>query len=152
MTWLRRRARASTARRVLVAFTHGQLDLRVLEAALRIARAEEATLVPAYLIVVPLSRPLDSPQVDEVGAAIPLLEAVEQRATRAGVPVDARMEIGRSVRDALTRLWSVEHFDRIVLPAPVNGKGGFDEGDLAWALTHAPSETLVLRPAPAEAA
>ncbi len=153
MSWFRRRRpSARSPRRVLVAFAGEQLDPVVLDAALRIARAEDATLVPAYLIVVPLTRAFDSPLVDEVSRALPLLEAIEQEAGRAGVAVDGRMERGRSVRDALTRLWMEEHFDRIVLPAAGNGRGGFDERDLAWVLTHAPTETMVLRPAPPEAA
>ena len=78
---------------------------------------------------------------------MPLLEAVELAALRAGVPVDARIEKGRSLTHALRRLWEVERFDRIVAPAP-----GFSAKDLAWILTHAPAETIVLRPAPAVAA
>jgi hypothetical protein len=42
----------------------------------------------------------------------------------------------------------VEQFDRIVVPAPVPGRPGFAPQELAWMLTHAPSETLILRPAP----
>ena len=49
--------------------------------------------------------------------ALPLLEAVELAALRAGVPVDARIEKGRSLTHALRRLWEVESFDRIVAPA-----------------------------------
>ena len=143
-----RAPRAATTRRVLVAFAAGELDPVVLRAALRIARAEEATLVSAYLIVVPLDHPLDSPMVDEVGEALPILEAIERVGHRSGVPVDARMERGRSLRDALTRLWTEERFDRIVLPASTGGHSGFGERDLAWALTHAPTEMLVLLPAP----
>jgi nucleotide-binding universal stress UspA family protein len=120
----------------------------VLEAALRIARAEGAVLVPAYLIVVPLEFSLDAPvQHRELGRAMPILEAVELAARRAGVPVDARIERGRSPIDALRRLWEVETFDRIVVPAPAPGHGGFDAKDLAWMLQHGPGEILVLRPA-----
>ena len=50
---------------------------------------------------------------------MPLLEAVEHAALRAGVPVDARIEKGRTLTHALKRLWEVEPFDRIVAPAPV---------------------------------
>ena len=65
------------------------------------------------------------------------------------MPVDARMERGRSLRDALTRLWSEEQLrpDRSCRPRPVSTRG-FGERDLAWALMHAPTEMLVLRPAP----
>jgi hypothetical protein len=138
------------ARRVLVAFS-GTLDPTVVDAAIRIARAEDAVLVPAYLLVVPLRYAEDSPLRDEVEIAMPLLEAVEHAALGAGVPVDARIEKGRTLTHALKRLWEVERFDRIIAPAPTNGHGGFTEKELAWVLTHAPSETVVLKPMPVAA-
>ena len=144
----RRRGPQPGSRRVLVAFTRGHLEQTVLDAALRIARAEEATLVPAYLIVIPMQFTLDAPMSQEVATAIPLLEAVEHAASRAGVPVDARVESGRTPIHALERLWNVEHFDRIVIPAPADREAGFTPKELLWMLTHAPSETLVLRPDP----
>ena len=144
----RRRPRAAYAgkRRVLVPFA-GALDPTVLDAAIRITRAEEATLVAAYLLVVPLQYPEDSARKEQVAVALPLLEAVEHAALRARVPVDARIEKGRSMTHALRRLWEVERFDRIVAPA-----GSFTPKELAWILTNAPVETVVLRPAPAVAA
>ena len=39
---------------------------------------------------------------------MPLLEAVERAALRAGVPVDARIEKGRSLTHALRLLWEAE--------------------------------------------
>jgi len=134
------------ARRILVPF-EGQLDQTVLDAAIRIARAEDAVLVPAYLLIVPLRYAEDSPLRDQVEVAMPLLEAVELAALRAGVPVDARIEKGRTLTHALKRLWEAESFDRIVAPAPVEGSPGFTEKELAWLLTHAPTETVVLKPA-----
>jgi hypothetical protein len=141
------RRRAGTPR-ILVPFTGGQLDPTVLNAAIRIARAEEAVLVPSYLLVVPLEYPEDSPLAEQVRVAMPLLEAVEHAALREGVPVDARIEKGRSPTHALRRLWDVEEFDRVVAPAPTNGNGGFTLKDVTWILAHAPSETLVLKPSP----
>jgi len=146
---LRRPRLASGCRRVLVAFTRGHLDQTVLDAALRIARAEEATLVPAYLIVIPMQFALDAPMSHEVALAMPLLEAVEHAASRAGVAVDARVESGRTPIHALERLWDVEHFDRIVIPAPAGREPGFAPKELLWMLINAPSETLILRPDPA---
>lgn len=137
----RRGPRYAGKGRVLVPFS-GVLDPVVLQAAIRIARAEESQLVPAYLLVVPLQYPEDSPRTEQVAVALPLLEAVEHAALREGVPVDARIEKGRSLTHALRRLWDVETFDRIVAPAP-----GFTAKELAWILTHAPTETIVLRPA-----
>jgi hypothetical protein len=137
------------AARILVPFTGGALDQTVLSAAIRIARAEDATLVPAYLIVVPLERVEDAPMQQEVTLAMPLLEAVEHAALRAGVPVDARVESGRTPIHALKRLWRAERFDRIVVPAPTGRRHGFTPKDLTWMLTNAPAETLILRPDPA---
>jgi hypothetical protein len=138
------------ARRILLPFV-GNLDPTVLAAGIRIARAENAVLVPAYLAIVPLQFPEESPLKAQVEVAMPLLEAVEHAALRAGVPVDARIEKGRSPTHALQRLWEVEHFDRVVAPAPTNG-GGFSPKDLTWILAHAPAETLILRPQPTEEA
>jgi hypothetical protein len=140
--------RKAGAPRILVPFTGGQLDPTVLSAAIRIARAEEGVLVPSYLLVVPLEYAEDSPLVDQVAVAMPLLEAVEHAALREGVPVDARIEKGRSPTHALRRLWEVETFDRVVAPAPANGSGGLSLKDVTWILAHAPSETLVLKPSP----
>jgi nucleotide-binding universal stress UspA family protein len=147
---LRRRHRplaVAGAPRLLVPFAGAGLEPAVLDAALRIARADGAVFVPAYLIIVPFSLPLDSPLTHEVELALPLLEAVELRAIDEGVPVDARLEHGRSLRDALRRLWDVESFDRILLPVSADERAGFDERDVAWILMNAPTETLALRPA-----
>jgi hypothetical protein len=137
--------------RLLVPFADRQLDPPVLDAALRIARAEESVLVPAYLLIVPLEFSLEAPvQHGELGRAMPILEAVELAARRAGVPVDARIERGRSPVDALGRLWEVESFDRVVVPAPAPGRAGFSAKDLSWMLENGPGEILVLRPAPSD--
>lgn len=137
------------ARRILVPFTGGSLDPTVLGAAIRIAHAEQAVLVPAYLLLVPLEYPEDAPLAKEVAVAMPLLEAVEHAALRAGVPVDARIEKGRTPAHALSRLWDVEPFDRVIAAAPTEHAAGFTPKDLTWILTHAPIEALVLRPSPA---
>jgi signal transduction histidine kinase len=124
-------------------------DLRSpLMAILRLAQAENATLVPAYLLLVPLRYAEDSPLREEVAVAMPLLEAVEHAALRAGVPVDARIEKGRSPTHALQRLWDEECFDRILAPAPVETNGGFSAKDVSWILAHSPAETIVLKPSP----
>jgi hypothetical protein len=138
------RRRRPGERRILVPFTGGTLDPTVLDAAIRIARAEDATLVPAYILIVPMRYSEDSPVVEEVGVAMPMLEAVERAAVRAGVPVDARIEKGRSLSHALRLLWEAESFDRIVAPATL--QGGLTSKDLAWLLENSPAETLVLKP------
>ena len=80
---------------------------------------------------------------------MPLLEAVEHAALRAGVPVDARIERGRTPTHALSGSGapSVRPHRR---PRAGRRNSGFTPKDLAWMLTHAPSETLILRPRPEE--
>ncbi len=145
---LRRAApvQATSARRILFPFVAGALSQRALDAALRLASAERATLVPAFLARVSLDLPLDTPLPRQCSMAIPLLEAVEQRATEAGIPVDARIVRGRNRRHALRQAIADERFDRIVIAASADGNHGFDPDDVAWLLDNAPGEIVVLRP------
>ena len=99
-----RAARRGPRRRILLPFTGTAISRRALEAALRLARAEDATLMPAFLATVPRHLPLD--------AAMP--RAVQPRHAAAGgdragrgprrVPVDARVGRGRTYRHALEQL------------------------------------------------
>ncbi len=133
------------ATRILFPFVGKQLSTPAFDAALRIARAEGATLVPAYLAIVPLSVQLDTPLKRQAEAALPMLEAIEQRAATQGVPVDSRIEPGRSVRHAFRLLLEHEHFDRVVAAGATNGDG-FSSDDVAWLLENVPGEILILRP------
>jgi hypothetical protein len=132
------------AERVLFPFVGGALSERALEACLRLALAEHAALVPAYLVSVPMALHLDAPLPSACGTAFELLEAIEQRAATAGVPVDSRIGRGRNLRHAMRQLMATERFDRIVVPA---GDEGFSADDVAWLLRNAPGEVVVLRPA-----
>jgi hypothetical protein len=143
----RRGRPAPGPRRVRFPFVGAALSSSALDAALRISRADAATLVPAYLASVPLHSPLAVPLPRECDIALPLLEAVEQRAHRAGVPVDARIERGRTHRHAFRCLVENEHFDRIVVAAGTGSTSGFTADDVAWLLREAPGEIVVLRPA-----
>ena len=117
-----------------------------------IARCQSQQELPAYLAAVPKSLPLDCPIPREAEQAMAMLEAIEQRAVAKGVPVDARIERGRTYRHALERLLEDEEFDRVVVPASTAGGPGAGEGlsgdDLVWLLRRAPAEVLILRPAP----
>jgi Universal stress protein family len=137
--------RASGARRILFPFVAGALSQRALDAALRLAAAEGATLVPVFLARVSLDLPLESPLPRQCSMAMPLLEAVEQRATEAGIPVDARIVRGRNRRHALRQAIAEENYDRIVIAASEHGNHGFDPDDVAWLLDNAPGEIVVLR-------
>ncbi len=136
----------STSRRILFPFVAEDLSEPALDAALRLAAAEGATLVPMFLALVPLGLPLDTPLPSQCSLGIPLLDVIEQRATRAGVAVDSRIERGRNRRHALRQAIAQERFDRIVMAAASHGRPGFDADDVAWLLDSAPGEIIVLRP------
>jgi hypothetical protein len=143
---------AGSGRRILFPFIGSTVSQATLDATLRLARSQDATLVPAYLVVVPQHLSLESPApVRQCEAALPVLELIEQRASRAGVPVDSRIERGRSHRHALSTLLEHERFDTLVVPARTSTTDGFDSADVAWLLENAPGEVLVLRPEPAAA-
>jgi universal stress protein family protein len=139
--------RAPSSRRILFPYIGSQLSLSALDAALRIARVEDATLVPAYLAPVPMALPLDTPIPRACGQAFELQEAIEHRAADAGVRVDGRIGRGRTVRHALRELLADEHYDRIVVAAATAHTDGLSAADVAWLLEHAPGEVAVLRPA-----
>ena len=134
------------ARRILFPFVAPVLSRRALDAALRLARAEDATLLPVFLARVPLTLPLDAPLPRQASLCLPLQEAIEHRAAAFGVPVDARIERGRTYRNALRRTIETERFERIVMAAASDGGPGFGPDDVAWLLAHAPGEIVVLRP------
>jgi nucleotide-binding universal stress UspA family protein len=133
---------------ILLPFTGTEISRRAVDAAMRLARAEGATLMPAYLAEVPKRLPLECAIPNEAGRAMAMLEAIEQRANAQGVPVDARIERGRSYRHALARLLETETFDRVVVSATATGASGFSGDDLVWLLQKAPAEVMILRPGP----
>jgi hypothetical protein len=141
-----KRLPASGGRRILFPFIANALSPRALDACLRLAGAEQATLVPVFLARVPLQLPLDTPLPRQSNIAIPLQEAIEWRATTFGIAVDARIERGRTYRHALRQTMEHERFDRIVIAAAAPNNPGFGPEDVAWLLETAPGEILVLRP------
>ena len=136
-----------SGRRILFPYVGSHLSISALDAALRIAHIEEATLVPAYLAPVPMTLPLEAPIPRSCDAAFELQEAIEQRAADAHVPVDGRIGRGRTVRHALRQLLADERYDRIVVAAATAHTDGLSAPDVAWLLEHAPGEVAILRPA-----
>ncbi len=137
-----------SASRVLFPFLGDAISERTLDAALRLARAEGATLVPAYVAEVDWNLPLDSPLPARCEAAMPLLEAVERRAAERGITVDSRIETGRTARHALRRLLEGERYNQVVVPAATSRSEGFASDDVAWLLERAPGDVIVIRPSP----
>ena len=136
------------ARRILFPVAERALSAGALEAALRLAHAGGATLVPTFIAIVPAHLPLDASLASESAIAVSLREAIEQRAAEFGVPVDARVEPGRTNRHGLRQTIAQERFDRIVIAAAPNGRPGFNAEDVAWLLNHAVGEIIVVRPSP----
>ena len=135
-------------RRILLPFTGTAISRRAFDAAVRLARVEEATIMPAYLARVPRTLPLDAPLPAQCLQAMPLLEAIEQRASTQGVAVDTRIIRGRTYRDALRRMLEGEEVDRVIVSATSNGHKGLSAEDLEWMLEKVPAEVLILRPDP----
>jgi len=138
----------TAVRRILLPFTGQAISRRSFEAAVRLAKAENAVIMPAFLATVPMNLPLDTALPAQCGRGMPLLEAIEQRTTAQGVPVDSRVSRGRSSRDALRKLIESEHFDRIIVSADEDPHSGLSYEDLRWMLERVPAEIMILRPAP----
>lgn len=133
-------------RRIVFPFVGTAITRRALDAALRLCEAEQATLVPVYLARVPLHLPLDAPLPRQARVAVELLETIDQVSSRRGVPVETRIERGRSVRHALGELADHESFYRMVMAAATRENEGLEPEDIAWALRFIPGEIVVLRP------
>jgi hypothetical protein len=143
-----RRSRPRPVRRILLPFTEQGISRRAFEAAVRLAQAENATIMPAFLARVPRQLPLESPLPIQSSNGMPLLEAIEQRAVSQGVAVDSRVARGRTYRDALRRLIGAEQFDRVIVSATDSPNKGLTADDLEWLLERVPAEVVILRPAP----
>jgi nucleotide-binding universal stress UspA family protein len=143
----RRSGRPDTVHHILLPFTGTAISRRAVDAALRLARAEEAVLMPAYLAIVPKRLPLDCSIPAEAAKAMPMLEAIEQRAAAQKVQVDSRIARGRSYRHALDQLLEGERFDRVVVPAGAGAGPWFSGEDYVW-LLEADAEVLILGPGP----
>ncbi len=142
------RNRPRPVRRILLPFTGQAISRRAFEAAVRLAKAENATIMPAFLAKVPLNLPLESALPRQCEQGMPLLETIEQRVTSQGIAVDSRVGYGRSYRHALERLLDQEQFDRVIVSATDSPNTGLSSGDLEWLLESVPAEVLILRPAP----
>jgi nucleotide-binding universal stress UspA family protein len=142
------RNRPQAVRRILLPFSGEAISRRSLEAALRLAKAENAIVMPAFLARVPMNLPLETALPVQCARGMPLLEAIEQRVASQGIPVDSRVGRGRSARDALRKLLDDEHFDRIIVSADEDPRAGLGYDDLRWMLERVPAEILILRTAP----
>jgi nucleotide-binding universal stress UspA family protein len=142
-----RREAPRPVRSILLPFTGSAISRRALEAAVRLAKVENAVIMPAFLARVPRHLALDSPLPVQCMPGMALVEAIEQRASAQGVAVDSRVGRGRTFRDALRRLLAEEQFDRIIVSATDNPYTGLSAEDLEWLLERVSAEVMILRPA-----
>jgi len=142
------RDRPRPVRRILLPFSGESISRRSFEAAVRLAKAENATVMPAFLAVVPMNLPVETPLPVQCARGMALLESIEQKLAAQGVSVDSRIGRGRTARDALRRLLEAESFDRIIVSADEDPHSGLGYDDLRWLLERAPAEILILRTAP----
>jgi hypothetical protein len=145
---LARRDSPRPVRRILLPFTGEAISRRSFEAAVRLAKAENATVMPAFLATVPMNLPLQTPMPVQCARGMPLLESIEQKLASQGVAFDSRVGRGRTARDALRKLLDAESFDRIIVSADEDPHSGLGYDDLRWLLDRAPAEILILRTAP----
>jgi hypothetical protein len=141
-------AAAEPTARILFPFVGSVLSERTLDSTLRLTKARNAVLMPAYLAIIPRNLSLEAPLGKECEGALAL---IEQRAAKAGVQVDSRIVRGCTARHAVGELMADEQFDSIVIPARTGASDGFPPADVAWVLESAPGEVLVLRPGAASA-
>lgn len=144
---VRLRAAKMGERRILFPFLGTAITNRALDAAMRLAEAENATLVPAYLASVPMHLSLEAALPRQSLVATELLEAIDQAASRRGIPVETRIERGRTVRHALSNLAEHEDYFRVVVAAETREHDGLAPEDVAWAIRYMPGEIIALRPA-----
>jgi hypothetical protein len=149
---IRRRERSDARQpqggRILLPCTGSEISRGVVDAALRLARSEGATIVPALLVRVPRELPLETPLVPQSRRGVELLDAINRRASAAGVAVDPRVSRGRSYRDALRRLLQQERFERTIVSPTSSHDLGRGIEDVQFLLERVPGEVMILRPDP----
>ena len=133
-------------RRILLPFAGSAIPRRSFDAAVRLAKAENATIMPAFLAIVPVQMALDMPLREQGSEGMLLLEAIEQRALAQGARVDTRISRGRTYRRALQNLLTEEAFDRVIISAD-DLTPDTRTADMNWLCTQIDAEVLVLKTA-----
>lgn len=141
----RRRREVDSGETLLFPFDHRAFSPEALSRSIKIAKGSGATLLPAYLAVVPLRVSLDSPLPRHVERAIPMLDEIELQASRQGVRIDSTIESGRTLRHAISRLIEFRDPDQALIAAASNGREGFSPEDIAWFLDRVDCGVVVLK-------
>ncbi len=133
-------------RRILFPFIGSNLSQLALDAALRLCRAEHATLVLAALARVPLSLPLEAPQPRQAATAMPVLDAVEQCAstTASWSSPDHRARPDHSAMPSAS--WPPTSAATWTSSPTARTAVGLALTTSPWLLDELPGEIVVLRP------
>jgi len=142
----RRRQEDDSGETLLFPFDLRTFSPGALDRSIRIAKGTGATLLPAYLAVVPLRVSLESPLPRHAERAVGLLEEIDLKASRQGVRVDSSIESGRSLRHALSRVIEARHPTQAIVAAASGKDKGFLADDIAWFLDRVDCGVVVLKP------
>ena len=105
--------------------------------------------MPAYLARVPRTLPLDAPLPAQCLQAMPLLEAIEQRASSAGRRRSTRASsAGAPTATRCSGCSTPRPSTASSCRPPRTAHKGLSADDLEWMLEKVPAEVLILRPDP----
>jgi hypothetical protein len=142
----RRRAESAGARSsILFPFDERTFCPSAVDLTLRIAQSDGAVVIPTYIAIVPMRVSLEAPVQRQSLKALPFFDRIQDQADSLGVPLDCRIQPGRSYRHSMRRAFELDDFDRVVIAAAGTHGLGFSSEDVAWALDHSESQLLVLK-------
>ena len=133
------------------AAVHRPGDLAALRSRRRCAwpRPRTRSIMPAFLARVPMNLPLDAALPVQCARGMPLLEAIEQRASSQGVAGRlARRAAGARPAMRCANCSSRSTSTASSSPPTKTPGPGLSYDDLRWLLERVPAEILILRPAP----
>ena len=106
---------AGNASVILVLITGAPPSTHALEAACLLARERAAELLLAYIIVVPLTLPLDAPTEEMVAQSALALAAAQETVVQRNLPVRLLVRRGRSMPSSLLAAAQESHPDLMVI-------------------------------------
>ncbi len=148
-------AAALEYRRIVVALDESKESAVAVDLAARLAAERGARVVAVAPVVVPLERPLDDADPDELRTADERLELAQATGESYGVRVVPRLVRTRSAAEAIVEEAAARHAEIVVLGTPrrqsAARRGPLFGRDVDFVLRHAPCR-VILAAAPAEAA
>ena len=143
------KGRPVTVRRILLPFTGQAISRRAFEAAVRLAKAEDATIMPAFLARVPRNLPLDSPLPAQCADGD--ATARGDRAERAAARESPLIRGSRGAAPTATRCAGCSRRSSSTgssCPPPTAPGSGSAATTSSGCSQRVPAEIMILRPAP----